>query len=140
MPSCILIYEPTGAIVGQGFTSADVAGEDWPVAPGQVALVVPAPLLNAETDYHVVAGEVLPRATMAPAISTPTIAADGLAECLLGDLPAPCVVTITGAVTAGPVEVTGGSLTLTSTQPGAITVSVRADPTHKPWETTIHAA
>ena len=91
-------------------------------------------------DFRVVNGEVVERDNMAPTVSTATIAADGTATTVLGDLPDPCTVTITGAVTAGPVEVAGGALTLTSTQPGEIKVAVRADPTHKAWETTIHAA
>ena len=57
---------------------------------------------------------------------------------LLG-LPAPCTVTVRGVVSAGPLEVTGGSLTLTSTAPGANTIAITADPIWKPWEDTIHA-
>lgn len=140
MPSFVLIYDATGAIVGQGFTSVAVAAEDWPVAPGHTALVVPGAVQQAETDCYVAAGQVLPRAVMTPTISAPTIAADGLAECVITGLPDTCTVTITGAVTAGPVEVPGGSLTLTSTQPGEIKISVRADPFYKVWGTTIDAA
>jgi hypothetical protein len=35
---------------------------------------------------------------------------------------------VSGAAQAGPVEVTGGSLTLTSTAAGAIQISITADP------------
>lgn len=89
--------------------------------------------------YRVEAGQVVRRAVMAPSLSAAAIAADGVAACVIAGLPDPCLVTITGAVQAGPVQVDGGTLTLTSTQPGAITVVVRADPTFAPWQATIHA-
>jgi hypothetical protein len=111
--------------------------------PGQiVGPVVPSdhPAAVNPLAYRIVNGEPVERASMTPAISTATFAADGLAQCVISDLPDPCRVTITGAVRAGPVQVAGGTLTLTSTQPGAIRVAVTADPTHKPWEVTIHAA
>lgn len=111
--------------------------------PGQsVGPVVPNdhPATSEPMAFRIVAGAVVERAEMTPAVSAATFTADGLAQCVISGLPDPCRVAITGAVRAGPVEVTGGTLTLTSTQPGAIRVAVTADPTHKPWEVTIHAA
>ena len=89
--------------------------------------------------YRIVNGAVIERASVIATVSTNLIAANGAEECVIAGLPDPCRVTITGAVSAGPVDVVGGTLALTSTQPGAIKVTVRADPTHKAWETTIHA-
>lgn len=111
--------------------------------PGQsVGPVVPFdhPAATNPLAYRIVNGEAVERATIAATVSANTIAADGIAECTIAGLPDPCRVSISGAVQAGPAEVTGGTLTLTSTVPGAIRVAVTADPTHKPWETTIHAA
>ena len=59
---------------------------------------------------------------------------------MISGLPDPCTLRLSGAVTLAPAVVTGGSVTITSTVPGAITLRVTADPTHKAWEVTIHAA
>lgn len=91
-------------------------------------------------EYRVVDGAVVERATIAATVSAETIAADGIAECVITGLPDPCRVIISGAATMAATQVTGGTLTLTSTQAGAIRVSGTADPTHKTWETVIHAA
>jgi hypothetical protein len=110
--------------------------------PGQlVGPVVPFdhPAAVNPLAYRLVNGAAVERATMTPAISAATFAADGIAQCVISGLPDPCRVRIAGAVQAGPVEVAGGTLTLTSTRQGAIRVSVTADPTHKPWEVAIHA-
>jgi hypothetical protein len=110
--------------------------------PGQVVgPVVPFdhPAAVNPLAYRIVNGAAVERATMTPAISAATFPADGIAQCVISGLPAPCRVRITGAVQAGPIEAAGGTLTLTSTQPGAIRVSVTADPVYKTWETTIHA-
>jgi len=87
----------------------------------------------------VVNGQVVARDAMAVEVSPPSFAADGVAECALSGLPAPCTVSLTGAVSAGSLEVTGGSLTLTSTALGAIQIRITANPVWKPWEGTIHA-
>lgn len=89
--------------------------------------------------YHVVDGEVVERATMTPSVSLATIDADGEDESVVSGLPDPCTVQLRGVVTAGPTTVTGGSVTITSTVPGTITVRVTSEPTHKAWETTINA-
>lgn len=111
--------------------------------PGQSVGPVVAndhPAADAPMAYRIVDGEVVERGTIAATVSANTMAADGIAECTIAGLPDPCRVMISGAVLAGPAVVAGGTLTLTSTQPGAIRVSVTAEPTHKAWETIIHAA
>jgi len=89
--------------------------------------------------WRLLDGELVERAAMAPEISAASFAADGVAECVISGLPDPCMVTVRGAVSAGPVEVTGGSLTLTSTAAGEIRISVTADPAWKPWRGTVEA-
>ncbi len=89
-------------------------------------------------EYYVVDGEAVERAAMTPSISVSEIAADGVDECVISGLPDPCRVQVNGAFYwLG--EVAGGSLTITSTEPGTLSVTVLNNPTHKPWKTTIHA-
>jgi hypothetical protein len=123
----------TGAIVG----SISGSGPDAVGVPDEFSLI---PGIYDGAEYWVDGGEAVARLTMAVAVSADTIAADGVAECVLSGLPDPCTVTVRGAVTAGPVEVTGGSLTITSTALGAISVSINADPVWKPWGGVINAA
>jgi hypothetical protein len=113
--------------------------DTWPVADGCELVVIPAQLTARLDYYRVVDGHVVERPGMPVDLSTTSIAADGAAECVLSGLPDPCTVTITGAVHAGALEVTGGSLIITSTAPGAITISVAANPVWKPWEGVIDA-
>ena len=134
-----VIYDPaTGTVVS---TIASSIEQTNPVqyAPG-LAFVPHDAEISGFDRWRVVDGTLIERATMTPTVSAATIAADGIATATITGLPDPCVVSIAGAVTAGPVQVTGGALTLASTQPGEIRIAVRADPTHKPWETTVHAA
>jgi hypothetical protein len=98
------------------------------------------PAVLAPNNYRVVDEQVIERLVMTPLISQTNIVANGIAECVITGLPDPCLVEIFGAMRVPKFELSGGTLTLTSTQPGAIQVAVRADPTHKLWETTIHAA
>lgn len=131
----------SGVIVQQAQDSrlwADTL-EVWTVPEGAELVVIPAPLTGRLDHYRVADGEVVERSTLTPAVSAPSFVADGEAECVLSSLPDPCTVTVRGAVSAGPLEVTGGSLTITSTTPGAITIQITADPVWKPWEGTIHA-
>jgi hypothetical protein len=79
------------------------------------------------------------RAEMAPTVSAATITADGTDACFIAGLPTPCVVAVSGAVTASPTEVTDGTVTLTATTLGTLRIRVTADPAYKAWETTIHA-
>jgi hypothetical protein len=126
------------AYQGDANASAEDIAETWP-APGQGMVEIPA-ALHDQDQWRVVGGEVVPRATMTPAVSHATIAADGVDECSIADLPDPCIVAVSGAAFAAPTTVTGGTITLTSTSPGEIRISVRADPVYAPWSTTIHAA
>lgn len=114
--------------------------EHWVKRPDEKIVFVDALPPLPLTNWRVVNGAVVERAAIAAVVSGETIAADGIAECLITGLPNPCSVTIAGAAEVAPAEVAGGTLALTSTQPGAITIRVTADPTHKPWETVIHAA
>ena len=124
----------TGEIVGTGMASgcqaefAD-AGEGIATIAGRW----PA------TMYFVRDGTVVPRMAMVPSLSTQEIVADGVEACIVSGLPDPCTVSTTGSVTLPPTEVTGGSLTITATVPGTIHLRVTAEPTHLPWEVTIHA-
>jgi hypothetical protein len=89
--------------------------------------------------WRVVDGELVPRTVMAPSVSKASILPNGEDVCAISGLPDPCIVTIAGAVTAGPVEITGGVLELTSTHAGAIEIEVRAGLVYSPWRTTINA-
>ena len=112
----------------------------WVLPPGQALVRTEGPLDGPPDHFRVVAGEVVARAVMMPSVSATSIAADGEAACVIAGLPDPCSVVVVGAVSAGPVEVTGGELVLTSTVSGAIHVLVRDDPDHAPWEVSIDAA
>jgi hypothetical protein len=136
-----LLHDAQGVINGVYRSSTGEAPRA--LIPGQsVGPVVPSehPAADNPMAHRIVGGEAVERDEMTPIVSTETIAADGSAQCVITGLPEPCRVTITGAVQAGPVEVSGGTLTLTSTQPGAIRVAVTADPACKAWEVIIHAA
>jgi hypothetical protein len=136
-----LLHDARGVINGVYRSSTSEAPRA--LIPGQSVGPVVANDHPAAADpmaYRVADGDVLERDAIAATVSAETIAADGSAECTISGLPDPCRVMVTGAVQAGPLDVTGGTLTLTSTQPGDIRVSVTADPTHKAWEVTIHAA
>lgn len=135
-----LVFRADGAI--QNICRASLPVEwvlDHWAYPEGGGLVLAPPPAGPPDHYRVINGEVVERPAIPVAISAPSFAADGLAECVLSGLPDPCTVTVRGAVSAGPLEVTGGSLTLTSTTPGAITVVITADPVWKPWEGTVHA-
>ena len=93
----------------------------------------------AATMYFVRDGTAVPRMAMAPSLSTQAVVADGEDACVISGLPDPCTVSITGSVALPPTEVAGGSLAITATVPGSIHLRVTAEPTHLPWETTLHA-
>jgi hypothetical protein len=136
-----LLHQADGLITGVYQTSETAPPTS--LIPGQQvgpAVDLDQPVCLRPNDFCILGGLVVERATISATVSAATIPADGIAECVIAGLPDPCRVTIIGAVSAAPAEVNGGTLTLTSTQPGAITIRVTADPTHKPWETVIHAA
>jgi len=134
-------FEANGAIknVCQASLPAAWVVEHWARPPGGGLVVLPMPLTGPMGDYRVLDGQVVERLAMAVEISAASFVADGVAECVLSGLPDPCTVTLTGAVSAGPLDVVGGSLTLTSTTPGVIQIRITADPVWKPWEGAIHA-
>jgi hypothetical protein len=134
------VHQSNGALrfVVNSSYSLEYAEDVWG-SRGYMIAALPFDLTLALDHYRVVDGQVVERPAPPVEISAPSFAADGVAECVLSGLPDPCTVTLTGAVSAGPLEVTGGSLTLTSTTPGAIAIRITADPVWKPWEATIHA-
>lgn len=134
MPQFLLYRD--GQIVGTGVAEQMQHLEGY----GVQALRWDLPLPVRLDHYRIVDGEVVARDVMAPSVSATSIAADGEDACVIAGLPDPCTVAISGAVTAGPVDVVGGELVLTSTVPGAIHVRVTAGVQWRPWEVTIDAA
>jgi hypothetical protein len=133
MQSFVLYRAHDGVVVGHG-TAPDASSFSY----GGIEALPGPPGLEPH-GWRVVEGELVARLPVPVTVSAPVITADGEDQCVLSGLPDPCTVLVHGVVQAGPVEVTGGSLTLTSTAAGAITVSIVADPVWKPWETTLHA-
>ena len=136
-------YDAAGAIVNICASSLPGAWvmEHWAYPEGGGVALMPAPLPGPPEHYRVgPLAEVVPRDVMAPSVSALEIAADGVAEAVIAGLPVPCVVEVTGAVTAGPVDVVGGELVLTSTAPGSIHLRITAGVQWRPWEVSIHAA
>lgn len=131
----VTLYQvATGEIVGTATASGCVAQ-----FADEAAGIDTLPGRWPATTYFVQDSVAVPRAAMTPTVSATTIAADGLDACAITNLPTPCVVAVSGAVTLSPTEVADGAVTLTATAPGAITVRVTADPAYLAWETTIHA-
>jgi hypothetical protein len=95
--------------------------------------------LNFIEIHYVAGGVIVPKQTVDAVVSESTIVADGIDTTAITRLPVPCTVTISGALAAGPFEVTDGELDLTCDHAGDIVVSVTADPAYLPWSTTIHA-
>lgn len=131
-----------GTIIGRGFCpSADLPAQ-VPL-PGQSIVEISEAdyaRLAEPFDYRLLDGAVVERdQVISPTISKPEIVADGQDECVITGLPDPCTVRIAGAVTWGPGPVAGGSLTLTSTVPGEIRLTITCDPTHKPWTGVVNA-
>jgi len=133
MQSFVLYRSSDGVVVGHG-----TAPDAWSLSYGDIEALPGPPGLEPH-GWRVVDGELAARLPIPVIVSAPVITADGEDECVLSGLPDPCTVVVHGAVSAGPLEVTGGSLTLTSTAAGAITVSITADPVFKPWQGAIHA-
>lgn len=138
MTSFVTADATSGVISGSFSTTMtfETVLEHWPL-DGAVAVETAQPMPTRDFPLHrVVEGTVVSRAAMEPVVSATSIAADGLAECVITGLPNPCGVSLRGQPS---VQVAGGSITLTSTEPGPIAVLITADPTHAPWEITIHA-
>jgi hypothetical protein len=130
----------TGAL-GQLLTVPDaaVAEQVAPAGSAFITVALPGGRQAFIAANYALAGAVVPRQTMTPAVSAATIAADGIAASVITGLPDPCTVTVSGVLAAGPSVVTGGSVTLTSDQPGDITIAVAAAPAWLPWSTVVHA-
>lgn len=133
------IYDPgTGAIL---YTAQSTADEGWIAAnwpsEDQAVTMLSAPI--DQRTHWVDGGAVTPRAAMTAALSKASIAADGVDEAVLSDLPDPCLLEISGAVTWGPGEVTGGSAVITSTAPGRILLRVTAGAGFLAWEGAVDA-
>lgn len=110
----------------------------WPVPEGHAIAFLEGPITNPD-DWLIVDGALVERQVIAPVFSKTSIEADGEDACVITDLPDPCSVKIQGALTHGPVDVTGGTLTLTSTTPGILDLTFTWEPTHKPWKGSINA-
>jgi hypothetical protein len=139
--SAFVKYDASGAIVGLGTCPDDMLASQ-PVDSGQTLLAIdkfPVALLAYIQQNYVAAGVVTAKAAMTASADATTITADGVAAATISALPDPCVVSISGALTADPTPVTGGSIILTCDHPGALLVSVTADPAWLPWSITIDA-
>lgn len=122
---------------GQSTQTLSEVQAAWPL-DGKVAVEIPAPL-EQQDHWRVVDGACVPRTMVDAVVSASAIDADSVDETVISGLPDPCEVSISGAVTAPWTTVEGGAITLTSSTAGEIRVAVRAEPTHRPWSTTIHA-
>lgn len=130
----------TGALRQLVVASPDLAdGQIGP--PGTVTVGVDADDVGPDpaawlAAHYVAGGVVLPRASIAATFSAETIAADGVDELVISDLPDPCTARFRGAVSAGPIEVTGGELVLTCDVPGTLQVTIEAGVAFLPWSGT----
>jgi hypothetical protein len=129
----------TGAILFQSETSS-TAEEVFaiPAGPDRGRVEIPEPLDSIQR-FRVVDGAVVPRAEMALTVSADTFPADGTTACVISGLPDPCTVEISGSFTVPPTPVTGGAITLTTSQPGVLTIRVTADPHYLSKEITLYA-
>lgn len=89
--------------------------------------------------HYIVSGELTARATITPTVSASSFAADGTTTVTISGLPDPCRVTISGVLWAGPTDVTGGLIDISSDVAGDLTVSVSAEPAWLSWSTILHA-
>jgi hypothetical protein len=89
--------------------------------------------------YFVKEGRLVERTEMPIAISKTEISADGRDETSITGIPAGALATITGALSAGPVQIDDGELIVTSNKPGKLHVELRLQPTHHTWRTSINA-
>jgi hypothetical protein len=142
-----VIHDAAGAILWAGQTNAppeEVAAWIWP--EGAAFLEVAEDVANPLA-WRVQAGALVARAVMAPSFSAASIAAGSGAATLSG-LPDPCTVSVqrqrpgaapieAGLYLSGPAEVAGGSLALSSAEPGRLVVDVSAGLEYAPWRGTV---
>ncbi len=85
-------------------------------------------------------GSAVQRRTTAPiTISATEIIANGSDAVVVAGIPEAAVLTVRGAISVAPTSVSGGTVTLTTTTPGALRLSVRCAPPFLTWEATVHA-
>lgn len=135
-----VVADAAGTILYQASTV--LSWEDvlahWSVPAGAQAVQVDA-WVQDRMAWRVVDGALAERAAMSLAVSTAAIAADGVEAAEISGLPDPCRVMIDGPMPIGPTTVTGGTLSITASLPGAWRVRVEADPVYQPWSVTINA-
>jgi len=93
----------------------------------------------APLDYRLQGDAIARKPAMAATIDRTSIKADGVETATISGLPDPCKVTVSGAVALAPTTVTGGSLDLSSTVRGSLTVRIERDPEFRAWTATINA-
>lgn len=132
----------SGAAIGMGSCHSDDFVLQQPPDGGthvKVTQEVAQQVLSEPAAWYVAGGEVLARTLIAPTVSKTEIAADGVDTCEIAGLPDPCEVEIRGPLSVPPTEVTGGSISLQVARSGTYTVTVRREPTYKPWKGTVRA-
>lgn len=144
---CYFIWHRDGAIVGTGCCPAELApplvGPSInPGPPGATFASIPADVSQAMGDpdrWWWNGQDVVPRELSPVAISTNTIAADGLEEVTISGIPAGTEISISGALVVPWTPVEGGSVTLTSTEPGRLSIRLRMPPPYLDWRGTVNA-
>ena len=140
----VVYARDTGRLVSVN-TCADALYPDMPRPAWPLGyLEIPTMPINVQTwlpTHYVDVGTstVVQCKPMTASVPKTTIAADANDTVTLTGLPSPCSVSITGTITAGPLDVPDGELALTSNVPGDFLVSVTAPPVWLPWSVTIHA-
>jgi len=114
----------------------DITGLGRVVIEGGIGSVDPEGFMNT---HFVSAGTLAAKAAITPTVSATSFAADGTTTVTIAGLPDPCRVTISGVLWAGPTDVTGGSIDISSDVAGDLTVSVSAEPAWLSWSTILHA-
>jgi hypothetical protein len=136
-------YDSTGVITQVGMVP-DFLFAFMPTPPAglsRAALSSIPPDFNAYQAAHWVnSGTVTAKGVIGAAIDTTTIAADGTAAATITGLPMPCTVTVSGALSAGPLTVTDGTVVLTCDHPGDLILNVTAEPAWLPYTVTVHAS
>ncbi|RVT96257.1 hypothetical protein EOD42_14185 [Rhodovarius crocodyli] len=89
--------------------------------------------------FHVAGGAVLQRVAAPIALSASSIAADGEAQAVISGIPDGAEISVRGAASVPWTPVIGTAVTLTSTEPGQMLVTVRLPPPYLEWRDVIHA-
>jgi hypothetical protein len=113
-----------------------------PLPPGLTHLVIDAVPISMQSwlsTHYVLGGAITDRLQQTPAVSAATIPADGVTVATISGLPFPCILTVSGALQAGPVAIADGTIDITCDNPGALLITVTSDPIYVAWSTTINA-